>query len=338
MAEAKELGAPYELVRLVAAEGKLPVPNFAAGGIATPADAALMMQLGAEAVFVGSGIFKSERSAATGPGDRAGDDALPGPGSRRRGVARSGRRDARHRDGRSWPRPNCCRRGGGDGAVSAYWRCRATSPGPRAGASRTGTESVVEVRHVRAARGPRRPDHPRRREHDAAQPDAGRAVVRGAARISRSRRRAVRHLRRSDPARPRGARSGPAQPGTARRDDPAQRLRPADRLVRDPHRSGAGSDRPLTRGLHPRAALRAGSAPSVEVLARLGDEPVLVRQGRVLAATFHPELTADRRLQRMFLEHGRSSHLESNRARDATNRAADAPVAVAVNQERRITC
>ncbi len=59
MAEAKELGAPLELVRLVAREGKLPVPNFAAGGIATPADAALMMQLGAEAVFVGSGIFKS---------------------------------------------------------------------------------------------------------------------------------------------------------------------------------------------------------------------------------------------------------------------------------------
>jgi pyridoxal 5'-phosphate synthase pdxS subunit len=59
MAEAKQLGAPYELVRLVAETGELPVPNFAAGGIATPADAALMMQLGAEAVFVGSGIFKS---------------------------------------------------------------------------------------------------------------------------------------------------------------------------------------------------------------------------------------------------------------------------------------
>ncbi len=60
MHEAKAMGAPYELVRYVAAQGKLPVPNFAAGGIATPADAALMMQLGAEAVFVGSGIFKSE--------------------------------------------------------------------------------------------------------------------------------------------------------------------------------------------------------------------------------------------------------------------------------------
>ena len=56
---AKDLGAPLELVRLVAEGGRLPVPNFAAGGIATPADAALMMQLGAESVFVGSGIFKS---------------------------------------------------------------------------------------------------------------------------------------------------------------------------------------------------------------------------------------------------------------------------------------
>jgi pyridoxal 5'-phosphate synthase pdxS subunit len=64
MREAKTLGAPYELVRVVAASGRLPVPNFAAGGIATPADAALMMSLGAEAVFVGSGIFKSSDPAA----------------------------------------------------------------------------------------------------------------------------------------------------------------------------------------------------------------------------------------------------------------------------------
>ncbi len=56
---AKQLAAPYELVRQVAKAGRLPVVNFAAGGIATPADAALMMQLGAEGVFVGSGIFKS---------------------------------------------------------------------------------------------------------------------------------------------------------------------------------------------------------------------------------------------------------------------------------------
>ena len=59
MSHAKNMGAPYELVRMVARNGRLPVPNFSAGGIATPADAALVMQLGAEAVFVGSGIFKS---------------------------------------------------------------------------------------------------------------------------------------------------------------------------------------------------------------------------------------------------------------------------------------
>jgi pyridoxal 5'-phosphate synthase pdxS subunit len=63
MTEAKNLGAPYDLVRWVAKSGHLPVPNFSAGGIATPADAALMMQLGAEAVFVGSGIFKSSDPA-----------------------------------------------------------------------------------------------------------------------------------------------------------------------------------------------------------------------------------------------------------------------------------
>ena len=63
MTEAKELGAPYDLVFEVAKTGKLPVPNFSAGGVATPADAALMVQLGAESVFVGSGIFKSSDPA-----------------------------------------------------------------------------------------------------------------------------------------------------------------------------------------------------------------------------------------------------------------------------------
>lgn len=64
MAAAKEMGAPYDLVREVAATGKLPVVNFAAGGIATPADAALMMALGVDGVFVGSGIFKSSNAEA----------------------------------------------------------------------------------------------------------------------------------------------------------------------------------------------------------------------------------------------------------------------------------
>ena len=63
MTAAKELQAPYELVLETRRLGKLPVPNFAAGGVATPADAALMMYLGAETVFVGSGIFKSGNPA-----------------------------------------------------------------------------------------------------------------------------------------------------------------------------------------------------------------------------------------------------------------------------------
>src|SRR2546427_2285242 len=66
-AKAKEHQAPYELVKMVAKEGKLPVPNFSAGGIATPADASLVMQLGAEAVFVGSGIFMKDSTTFAPP-------------------------------------------------------------------------------------------------------------------------------------------------------------------------------------------------------------------------------------------------------------------------------
>ena len=80
---AKELQSPLDLVRSVAETGKLPVVLFCAGGIATPADASLVMQLGAEGVFVGSGIFKSEDPARARRGDRRGDHALPGPGARR---------------------------------------------------------------------------------------------------------------------------------------------------------------------------------------------------------------------------------------------------------------
>jgi len=66
-AKAKEHGAPYELIKMVAKAGKLPVPNFSAGGIATPADASLVMQLGAEAVFVGSGIFMKDSTTFADP-------------------------------------------------------------------------------------------------------------------------------------------------------------------------------------------------------------------------------------------------------------------------------
>ena len=94
-AEAKNLQAPYELVRWVAENGRLPVVTFTAGGIATPSDAALCMQLGADGVFVGSGIFKSGNPVAARPRDRRGDDALHG---RRRDRSRLGR--PRRGDGR----------------------------------------------------------------------------------------------------------------------------------------------------------------------------------------------------------------------------------------------
>jgi pyridoxal 5'-phosphate synthase pdxS subunit len=68
-AKAKEHGAPYELIKMVAKTGKLPVPNFSAGGIATPADASLVMQLGAEAVFVGSGIFMQDSTTFADPAE-----------------------------------------------------------------------------------------------------------------------------------------------------------------------------------------------------------------------------------------------------------------------------
>ena len=91
-AEAKELRAPYELVRWVAENGRLPVVTFTAGGIATPADAALCMQLGADGVFVGSGIFKSgnpesgrrrsSRRRRTSATRRCSPDVSPGSASR----------------------------------------------------------------------------------------------------------------------------------------------------------------------------------------------------------------------------------------------------------------
>ncbi len=102
-AAAKELGAPYTLVAEVAKTGKLPVVNFAAGGIATPADAALMMQLGADGIFVGSGIFKSSDPAARAKAiveatTHFDDPALLARVSRGLGVPMRGREAARLTD------------------------------------------------------------------------------------------------------------------------------------------------------------------------------------------------------------------------------------------------
>ena len=95
MQQAKSLQAPLELVEWVAQHGKLPVPNFSAGGIATPADAALVMQLGAEAVFVGSGIFKSSDPGGARQRHRAGRQEFQQPREAAGSQPRAGRSHAR---------------------------------------------------------------------------------------------------------------------------------------------------------------------------------------------------------------------------------------------------
>ena len=124
VAKAKELGAPVDLVRMVAEQGKLPVVNFAAGGLATPADAALMMQLGVDGVFVGSGIYKSE-------------DPAPAPG-------RSSRRRPTSTTRRSWRRSPT-----GSGSRCRDSRSARSRPGSKIAAGR---ERSLEGRRPRPAR------------------------------------------------------------------------------------------------------------------------------------------------------------------------------------------
>ena len=99
-AAAKEHSAPYELVREVAETGRLPVVTFTAGGIATPADAALMMQLGADGVFVGSGIFKSDDPAPRAEAIVKATTHFNDPAILAEVLVRAGRGDGRHRDRR----------------------------------------------------------------------------------------------------------------------------------------------------------------------------------------------------------------------------------------------
>ena len=125
--ESKNLQAPLELVEWVAKHGKLPVPNFSAGGIATPADAALVMQLGAEAVFVGSGIFKSTRSAGARQRHRAGRQELQQPREAARSQPRAGRCHARPGDLQATGRRADANARLVDEEESACWRCKAIS-------------------------------------------------------------------------------------------------------------------------------------------------------------------------------------------------------------------
>ena len=110
-AAAKELRAPLDVVKQTAELGALPVPNFSAGGVATPADARLMRQLGAEAVFVGSGIFKSENPERYAARDRQGHHPLRQPRDPRRGERGPRRADARRSLGEIPPEERLAIRG-----------------------------------------------------------------------------------------------------------------------------------------------------------------------------------------------------------------------------------
>ena len=111
--QAKNLQAPLELVEWVAQHGKLPVPNFSAGGIATPADAALVMQLGAEAVFVGSGIFKSSDPGGARQGHREGGQEFQQPREAAGSQPRAGRSHAGPGHRQDAGIASCCRREAG---------------------------------------------------------------------------------------------------------------------------------------------------------------------------------------------------------------------------------
>ena len=173
--------------RDVAETGRLPVVMFCAGGIATPADAALVMQLGAEGVFVGSGIFKSEDPETRARRGRRGDDALPGLGPRAEGLRGPRRGDAvaRGAQARRGPAPGEPRlvsapRAGACSSASS--RSRATSRRTRR-CSRGLGATVREVRVPARPRGARRARHARRRVDDDDARHRARGARRAAARV-----------------------------------------------------------------------------------------------------------------------------------------------------------
>ena len=298
---AKELGAPLHLVRQVAADGRLPVVLFCAGGIATPADAALVMQLGAEGVFVGSGIFKSEDPGAPRPRDRRGDHPLPGPGARRRRIDRPRPADGQPRDleARGRAAARAARLVARD--VGAARRSSSASSPSRATSRRTPRSLRAlgaEPREVRVAgrpRGARRADHPRRRVDG----DDARDRARGA-------RRAAARARRA-PARRCSARA----PGMIMLDRDhlgvlditrrAQRVRAPAALVRGRPRRRRARRRSGARRVHPRAVGRRARRRASRCSAAVDGHPVAVRQGNVIAVAFHPELAGETRLHELLL-------------------------------------
>ena len=293
---ARDLRAPLELVRGVAEAGRLPVVLFCAGGIATPADASLVMQLGAEGVFVGSGIFKSSDPPQRRPRHRRGHDALRRRRARRPRLRGAGRGHDRRSRRASWPKSSSSAHAAGSGAMppvvgvlalqgdfEAHARLlRACGAEPREvrvpaelegldGLVLPGGESTVMTlgieREGLAA--------PLRALHEAGTPILGTCA--GLIMADRD------HLGLIDVR--------------ARRNAFGRQIRSfeADLDV-------AGLDGAPMRAVFIRAPWIDEAGPEVEVLASVDGHGVVARQDGVLVAAFHPELADDPRLHRLFLE------------------------------------
>ena len=297
---AKQLQAPLPLVQEIAETGKLPVPLFCAGGLATPADAALAMQLGAEAVFVGSGIFKSDDPAPRAAIVEATthfNDADP-----RQGQPWARRPDDRHRHGRDQPalrRPRLVSRRVRD---RSPWRSVATGRrrARAAGRVRRPSATPAESRRRRAVRSARPPTSsdvdalvmPGGESDDDVEAAAHQRPVRPARRAPRRRHAGVRHVRRHDPAAP--ARCSTVAPTSVVRCDrhhgAPQRLRPSARQLRDRPRRRRGLDAPF-HGVFIRAPKveRVGAGRRGAGRARRCPCSAASRT-RVRVASFHPEL------------------------------------------------
>ncbi len=302
MAEAKELRAPFDLVQEVAAAGRLPVVLFTAGGIATPADAALMMQLGADGVFVGSGIFKSgdpvararaivEATTYFGDPDIIAKVSHGLPGRRWWG---STWRTSPHRNG---------------------WRREAGSSVLKVGV--LGLQGDVRE-HVRAIEAAGATAAVVRAPDELAATDA--MVIPGGE--STTIGKLLDRFGLLQPLSDRIAAGMPAygtcaglilmaREVTGSQDAP-HRIGGLDVVVRrngygrqiDSFESDVaveGLEEPL-RAVFIRAPVIEAIGAGVEVLATVDGNPVLVRQGRSLASSFHPEMTGDPRIHEMFLE------------------------------------
>ena len=310
--------------------GKLPVPNFSAGGIATPADAALMMQLGAEAIFVGSGIFMKERATPLDVEKRAPNEEREEAVSRAKAIViatthyndpkilaeaseqvtgtMKGLAVAALEENRCFCKPAAGRLG----AHSDELQCRA----PERQTSRSIGVLAIQGDYdahaqalakpapspsdpqTRRTRRHRRPHHPRRRIHHLPQ-------------ISRARRlpRLPPGLRRTKPTF--GTCAGCILLATEVTHPPQQSLGVLDATV---ERNAYGrqidsaihtSETSLPGGPLEMVYIRAPAhqvKTSVEVLAERDGFPVLVEQGHIMAATFHPELSDDRRVHQLLVD------------------------------------